>query len=73
MITLKRAVSLANQSVATSCEQSKALLRTKSTRTTKLVVEEPGAKTLLTTGYVVEKSVVQEVVLIPHPYGVDAT
>jgi hypothetical protein len=72
MITLKRGASLANQSVATPCEQSKTLLRTKSTRTTKLVVEEPGGKTLLTTGYVVEKRVVQEVVLIPHPYGVDA-
>jgi len=54
MIHLKRGISLANQSVATK-EESKTLLRTKSTRTTKLVTEEPVVSTLLTTGYVVEK------------------
>ena len=61
MIHLKRAVSLANQSIAIQEEESKTLLRTKSTRTTKLVAEEPAASTLLTTGYVVEKKAEAEV------------
>lgn len=61
MIHLKRAVSLANQSIATQEEESKTLLRTKSTRTNKLVAEEPVLSTLLTTGYVVEKKAEAEV------------